>query len=279
MTKINNQVRDDERAFYGSSKIEFENIKIDGPADGESAFKECNKISVENSYFNLRYPFWHNDDLKVNSSEMTDLCRAAVWYCKNVSFFDVKSSGIKAFRECDNVRLDKCSFTSEEIFWKVNKIEVTDSNITGVYAFFSCTGIEIRNIEFKGKYSFQYSKNIHIVNSNLDTKDAFWHSENVLVENCVVKGEYLGWYSKNLTFKNCKIIGTQPLCYASRLKFIDCTFENCDLAFEYSEVNGNIVGDIISIKNPLKGKVSISGKTEMIQDENDKSKGKFVLVK
>lgn len=279
MTKIKDIQIDIERAFYASKEMEFENITIDGPADGESAFKECSNIEVSSSFFNLRYPFWHNNNLKLKDSTMTDLCRAALWYDNDVEIDGVKSNGIKALRECKNIVMVNSEFNSEEIFWKVDNINVKESTICGAYAFLMCSNIELNNVKFKGKYSFQYTKNVHIVNTVLDTKDAFWHADNVLVENCEVKGEYLGWYSNNVTFKNCKISGTQPLCYAKGLKIIDCTFENCDLCFEYSEVEGNIIGDVVSIKNPLSGSIKLSGNTEFIVDENDRSKGKFSLVK
>ena len=132
--------------------------------------------------------------------------------------------------------------------------------------------VEINNIKMSGKYSFQYMKNLIINNSDLNTKDAFWHSKNVLVESSYIKGEYLGWYSNNLTFKNCIIEGTQPLCYCKNLKLIDCEFKNCDLAFEYSEVNGNILGGIDSIKNPLKGSIKIEKRSEIILTKNSKHK-------
>lgn len=279
MKKITNITNDIERAFYNSNDCYFDKINIDGPADGESAFKECSNIEVDNSFFNLRYPFWHNDNLILKNSKMTDLCRAAFWYDNNVTIENVISDGIKALRECKNVKMINSTFNTEEIFWKVDNINIVQSTICGAYAFLMSNNIEIKNMNFKGKYSFQYCHNVHIVDSFLDTKDAFWHSEDVVVENCDVKGEYLGWYSKRLTFKNCKISGTQPLCYASELKFIDCTFENCDLSFEYSDVEGNIIGDIVSIKNPLTGVIKISGNTELIQDENDRSNGNFTLVK
>lgn len=279
MKKVENIKIDVERAFYGSKETQFENISIDGPADGESAFKECSNISVINSYFNLRYPFWHNNSVVISNSTMTDLCRAALWYDENVTINNVKSDGIKALRECKNVSMVNSVFNSEEIFWKVNNISVKSSTIVGPYAFLMSSNIEVSNLTFKGKYSFQYTKNVHIVDSVLDTKDAFWHADNVLIENCVVKGEYLAWYSNNVTFKNCRISGTQPLCYAKGLKIIDCTFENCDLCFEYSEVEGNIIGDVVSIKNPTSGKLVISGETEYIKDENDRSEGNFTLVK
>ncbi|MCQ2086804.1 MAG: DUF3737 family protein [Bacilli bacterium] len=279
MKKISNITNDVERAFYSSKDCSFDNIKIDGPADGESAFKECSDIVIDNSFFNLRYPFWHNTRVVIKNSTMTDLCRAALWYDEDVTIKNVTSDGIKALRECKNVTMVDSTFHTEEIFWKVNNINVVNSTIQGAYAFLMSNNIKITKTHFKGKYSFQYCHNIHITDSVLDTKDAFWHSEDVLVENCDVIGEYLGWYSKRLTFKNCRISGTQPLCYASELKFIDCTFEKCDLSFEYSEVEGNIVGDIVSIKNPLKGVIKISGNAELIQDENDRSNGNFTLVK
>ena len=50
---------DSERALYGSCGIMVRNCKFDGPADGESALKESSDVVVEDSYFNLRYPFWH----------------------------------------------------------------------------------------------------------------------------------------------------------------------------------------------------------------------------
>ena len=95
----------------------------------------------------------------------------------------------------------------------------------------------------------------------------------------MVEGEYLALYANGITFKNCKISGTQPLCYTKGLKFIDCTFKNCDLCFKYSEVKGNIIGDIVSIKNPLSGTIKITGNTEMIVDKYDRSEGRFKLIK
>ena len=77
METIKNQTFDQERALYGSNGIEVVDCAFDGPEDGESAFKEGRDISVENCFFNLRYPFWHDDKLKIRSSEMTELCRAA----------------------------------------------------------------------------------------------------------------------------------------------------------------------------------------------------------
>ena len=53
---IKGQTFDAERALYGSDAVVLENCRFDGPADGESALKECKNVEVKNSFFNLRYP-------------------------------------------------------------------------------------------------------------------------------------------------------------------------------------------------------------------------------
>ena len=72
MRTIQNQTFDAERALYGSSDILVKDCSFDGPADGESAFKECQNVQVEHSFFNLRYPFWHDHGLSIRDSEMTE---------------------------------------------------------------------------------------------------------------------------------------------------------------------------------------------------------------
>ena len=275
---IENITDDTERAFYHTSYMDFHHITIAGPADGESAFKECNNIAVYDSSFSLRYPFWHNTNITLNNCVMADTCRAAFWYDDGLTLNNVKSEGVKAIRECQNIIIKDCDLTSEEFCWRSNNIEVKNSKITGFYAFFECKNVKIENILFKGKYSFQYIENMEIINSTLDTKDAFWHTKNVTVRNSTIIGEYLAWYSENLTLINCHIKGTQPLCYCKNLRIIDCTFEDCDLSFEYSEVNGNIIGDIDSIKNPLSGQLVMEKEPTLIVDENDRSKGQFELI-
>ena len=105
---------------------------------------------------------------------------------------------------------------------------------------------------------------MNIIDSVLDTKDAFWHSKNVTVTDCELNGEYLGWYSEGLTLVNCHITGTQPLCYCKGLKLINCTTEGCDLAFEYSEVDAEIDGHILSVKNPASGRICADSIGEVI---------------
>ena len=51
--EIENQEYDQERALYDSHNVIARNCRFDGPADGESAFKESSDIVAEHCYFNL----------------------------------------------------------------------------------------------------------------------------------------------------------------------------------------------------------------------------------
>lgn len=276
MKIIEKQTLDEERALYGSNGVIINECSFDGPADGESAVKESSDIQVNKCFFNLRYPFWHVHGLTIRNSEMTPLCRAALWYSDHVEVTGTKMHGIKAFRECSDVVIRDCDIISPEFGWSVKNIEMTDSVAESEYFMMRSENITFKNVTFKGKYSFQYIKNAVFENCTFDTKDAFWHGENVIVRNSVVKGEYLAWYADGLTFENCKIIGTQPLCYCKNLKLVDCEMIETDLCFEKSEVEARITTPVLSIKNPLSGTIVVPAVDEIIMDDAN-AKGKIEL--
>lgn len=269
MKVIENQTYDMERALYGCDGVVVENCSFDGPADGESAFKEGSNIEVSHCFFNLRYPFWHDHGLVIRDSEMTELCRAALWYSDHVEITDTKMHGIKALRECSDAVIRNCDIISPEFGWSVRGIRMEDTVAVSEYFMMRSEDLIFRNVNFKGKYSFQYIKNAAFENCVFDTKDAFWHGENVTVKDSVIKGEYLAWYSDGLTLINCKIIGTQPLCYCKNLKLINCEMTDTDLAFEKSEVEATITTKIDSIKNPRSGRICAPGAGEIIMDDED----------
>lgn len=269
MKVIENRAFDEERAFYGERDITVKSCKIDGPADGESAFKECRSVEVTDSVFNLRYPFWHNDKLTIAGSEMTELCRAALWYSNDVGITDTKLYGIKALRECSNVRICGCDIISPEFGWYSRGVEMTDCSAQSEYFMMRSEDLRFSRVELKGKYSFQYIDNSVFEDCVFDTKDAFWHAKNVVIRNSIVKGEYLAWYCENVTFENCRIIGTQPLCYCKNLRLINCEMIGTDLCFEKSEVYAEINSGIISIKNPKSGHISAENVGEIIMDDPD----------
>ncbi len=266
MRIVQKQTFDEERALYGSKDILAKECSFDGPADGESAFKESADIQVEDCFFNLRYPFWHDHRLKIRRSEMTELCRAALWYSDHVELTDTKLHGIKALRECSHVKMHNCDILSPEFGWSVQDIEMEDCTAESEYFMMRSSRLHFKNVQMKGKYSFQYIEDSTFENCQFDTKDAFWHAKNVIVRNSVVKGEYLAWYCENVTFENCKIIGTQPLCYCKGLKLINCEMIDTDLAFERSDVQATVTTPVISIKNPVSGRITVPAVGEIILD-------------
>lgn len=278
MTVIENKTFDEERALYGSAEVTVKHCRFDGPADGESAFKECRDVRVEDCFFNLRYPFWHDEGASIDNCEMTELCRAALWYSNRVEINESKLHGIKALRECSDIKMRDCHIVSPEFGWSVNGIEMKDSFAESEYFMMRSNKLRFDNVTLKGKYSFQYIEDSVFENCNFDTKDAFWHAKNVTVRNSVIKGEYLAWYCENVTFENCKIIGTQPLCYCKGLKLIDCEMIDTDLSFERSEVEATLTAPIVSIKNPLSGHISVPGVGEIIRD-NPNSRGEVIVTK
>ena len=266
-----------ERTLYAISDSEVINCKFEGKEDGESPLKECKNIRVNGCVFKLRYPFWHNDNTFIKNSSFDDTSRAPFWYCNNLSFDNVVCDGVKAVREVNNVNINNSHFHSEEFGWKCNKITLLNSIFEGPYFMFASKNLNMDNCKLYGKYSFQYMDNVRIENSFLKTKDAFWHCENVIVINSVLEGEYIGWYSKNLTLINCKIKGTQPFCYCQKLKLINCEMIDADFAFENSTVNATLKGSLISIKNPIKGRIIVDRVDEIILDEY-KKKGKVEII-
>ena len=279
--RITNQTFDEERALYGISGAEIQGCRFDGPADGESAFKEASDLQVTDCYFNLRYPFWHVTNAVITRSEMTEKCRAALWYDKKITIDGCTMNGIKALRECEDITLKNTIVSSPEFIWKCRNISVENVTINeSEYPFFEVTNLTAKNLRVKGKYSFQYTEDTEITDSVLETKDAFWHSKNVTVRDSVINGEYLGWYSENLRLINCTIAGTQPLCYCKNLVLENCTLKDADLAFEKSSVRASLNGTIISVKNPLSGSISAEDIGEVIIDETcDASKTRITTLR
>lgn len=268
MKVIENQRFDEERALYESDGVTVRECKFDGEADGESAFKESRNIVAEKCFFNLRYPFWHDDKVSLLDCEMTSLCRAPFWYTSDVHIKDSILHGVKAFRECEGVEINNSDIVSTEFGWSTKNITINGGSAEGEYFMLRAENVKLLDMHFKGKYSFQYVSDVVIENCELDTKDAFWHSKNVTVRNSIVKGEYLAWYSENLTLENCTIIGTQPLCYCKGLKLINCEMQGADLAFERSEVEATVTSDVISIKNAYSGSISVRSVGEIIKSDD-----------
>ena len=265
-TEIRGQTFDQERALYNAQRTDIVDCVFAGPADGESVLKEARDITLTGCAFSLRYPLWHVQGFTMEKSTMDELTRAAIWYARDGRITDCTLGGVKAVRECENISLERCTVVSPEFGWKSRGVSLNDTEITAEYIFLDSRDVTLKNVKMKGKYSFQYVENLTIEDSILDTKDAFWHSKNVTVKNSTVKGEYLAWFSDGLTLVNCHITGTQPLCYCKNLKLVNCTMEGTDLSFEYSDVEADVRGHILSVKNPRSGRIFADSVGEVIHD-------------
>lgn len=267
MRIIQDQSFDKERELYGIRETLVKHCVFDGPADGESALKECDQVQVEDCFFNLRYSLWHDRGLVLKNCELTENCRAALWYDSDVSVIDSRLHGIKAFRECRNVSLKGCDIISDEFGWFTDNLSIENCTAESKYFLMKNKHVRANKLEMSAKYSLQYIEDGRFEDCVIDSKDAFWHAKNVTIKNCILGGEYLAWYSEGLTFENCKIIGTQPFCYCKDLTLINCEMVDCDLAFERSSVNASITTPVVSIKNPLSGsRIEVPVVGEIIRD-------------
>ncbi|HCC93856.1 MAG TPA: DUF3737 domain-containing protein [Flavobacteriaceae bacterium] len=273
MKKIENTFYEGERPLYASNDLNLKNVKF---YPGESALKESNNLEVDDCYFMGKYPFWHNKNVRIKNSIFTVYSRAAIWYSKDIQMLNSVVEAPKMFREIDGLDLQDVELlNAQETLWncrniKIKNVEAKDAN----YILMNANYVEIKNLKLQGDYSFQDAKNVVIEDSFLDSKDAFWKTENITVYNSTIIGEYLGWYSKNLRLVNCKIGGTQPLCYAKGLILENCEFlDDCDLAFEYSDVEAEITNHIVSVKNPLSGNIKAKSIGDIIFDDNARNIG------
>ena len=66
-------------------------------------------------------------------SEMTQACRAALWYSDHVEITDTKLHGIKALRKCSDVVIRNCDIISPEFGWSTRGIRMEDTTAVSEY--------------------------------------------------------------------------------------------------------------------------------------------------
>ena len=279
MNLIENKTFDLERALYNIRDSVVKDCTFAGAADGESVLKETRNIVIDGCTFSLRYPIWHAKKYELRNSRLDEKTRAPLWYSDDGIIENTEITGVKALRECRNTVICNCRIESPEFGWKTTGTKISDSSIISEYIFLDAGDVVIDRLDFKGKYSFQYVRDMVIKNSVLDTKDAFWHAKNVTVMDSVINGEYLAWFSEGLTMIRCRITGTQPLCYCKGLKLIDCEMTDCDLSFEYSDVEADIKGHIDSVKNPGSGRIIADSIGEIIKEDSIMESDAQIIVK
>lgn len=271
MELIKDKEFEGERPLFAAHDIKLDNVTVHA---GESALKECRNVESVNCRFEGKYPFWHVDGFTIKDCLFTQGARAALWYSKGLLMTDTMVEAPKMFREMDGIELENVKIPdAQETLWHCRNVKIKNVEVANAdYLFMHSDNIKIEDYRQDGNYSFQYCRNVEIRNAVINSKDAFWNTENVTVYDSELNGEYLGWHSVNLRLVNCRISGTQPLCYAHNLVMENCVMaEDCDLAFEESELNAEVNSVIRSVKNPTTGVIRAKGYGEIIIDENIKA--------
>ena len=257
-----------ERPLFGSTGLRLENVTVHA---GESALKNCRNIEAVDCRFEGKYPFWHVNGFRIDRCEFTPGARAALWYSRGLMMTDTQIDAPKMFREMHNLHIEDVTIPdAQETLWSCRDVKLRNVTVKNAdYLFMHGADIDIENYRQQGNYSFQYCRNVVIRNAVIDSKDAFWETENVTVYDSEITGEYLGWHSRNLRLVRCKVNGTQPLCYCHNLVMEDCTMgDECDLAFEDSDLTADIRSAIVSVKNPRTGFLKALAIGETIIDKN-----------
>lgn len=270
---IENKEYGGERPLYCTHDLCLKSVVIHV---GESALKETRNMEAIGCRFEGKYPFWETRGFKVKDCYFTEGARSALWYSSDLLMEDTLVEAPKMFRRMRGIHLRNVKLpNAQETFWDCDDITLENVEASkGDYMFMHCHDIKIHNLHLNGNYSFQYARNVEIHDSVLNSKDSFWESENVTIYDSVINGEYLAWYAKNLRLVNCHIKETQPLCYVDGLVMENCTMEgDADLAFEYSSVQADIKGHVVSVKNPRTGRIVADSIGEIIIDENIKGPG------
>ncbi len=278
MEIIKNKEFGGERPLYARHDLRIENVTIHA---GESSIKEGSNIEAEECRFEGKYVFWEVYGFRIHNCYFSEGARSSLWYAGDCTMTDCKVDAPKMFRRMNNINIENTVFNNgEEMMWDCDDVTMKNVQVKNCdYIFMHTNNIRIDNYRQDGNYGFQYSKNVEIHNAVINSKDAFWEAENVTLVDCEVNGEYLGWYAKNMKLVRCHLTGEQLLCYVDGLTLEDCTFgKDANLMFEYSTVNGNIKGDVTSIKNPTSGTIIVEGKIgELIMDGNQKQPANAII--
>ena len=265
-----------ERALFMSRGLKIFDTIFD---DGESPLKESRDIELTNCMFKWKYPLWYCRGVRVRDCQWFEMARAGVWYTEDMEVTRAVIEAPKNFRRCRGLVLRDVDMpNAAETLWSCRDVTLENVGVKGDYFAMNCEDVRARNLRLVGNYSFDGARNVMVEDSRLLSKDAFWNSENVTVRDSFISGEYLGWNGKNLTFENCTIESLQGMCYIENLTMRNCKLLNTTLAFEYSTVEADIVGQVDSVINPTSGTIRADAIGELIIEKDKVDPGKTRII-
>lgn len=264
MQEIIQQHLTGERALYQASDSHISYCTF---ADGESPLKESRDLEIDHTLFRWKYPLWYSKNVVMRECTLFDMARAGIWYTDNISVTDSIIEAPKTFRRVNGLLLRNVDMpNAAETLWNCQNIKLENVSAKGDYFAMNSRDISLHNFRLAGNYSFDGCRNVEVHFSRLLSKDAFWNCENVTVYDSFISGEYLGWNSKNVTLVNCTIESLQGMCYIDNLIMKNCRLQDTTLAFEYSQVDVEIVGKVDCVFNPKGGVIRADHIGELIMD-------------
>ncbi len=264
--EINGGVYEGERALYN---LHAANITSAIFKNGESPLKECSDISLVGSIFEWKYPLWYSKNITLTYTTLLEGARSGIWYTDNIRIENSVIQSPKTFRKSKGIYLKNVQLAhANETMWSCDGIELYNCTVAGDYFCLNSSNITAKDITIDGNYAFDHGKNITLENCRIISKDAFWNTENVTLKNCVIIGEYIGWNSKNLTLIDCTVSSNQGFCYIDNLFIRNTRLMNTDLCFELCTLDCEIIGDIVSVKNPISGRIVADNIGEIILDKD-----------
>lgn len=277
MTDYINEYFEGERPLFNEKKANIINTTF---GEGESPLKESRNIKLNGSIFKWKYPLWYSKHVSVEDTIFETMSRSGIWYTDDISIKNSTLQAPKLFRRSNNIDLQNVHFAdAEETMWTCNNIKMDHVQAAGDYFGMNSENIYVDNSSFVGNYIFDGAKNIEVHNSTFVSKDAFWNCDNVTVYDSTINGEYLAWNTKHIHFINCTIESDQGLCYIDDLKMDNCKLLRTDLAFEYcSNIDAEINSDVMSIKNPISGRIHAQSVGKLIFDDPDIDRNKTMIT-
>lgn len=277
MTQYTNTYLEGERALFAEQDAVINGTVFDA---GESPLKESRNIQLNDSIFKWKYPLWYSHHVQADHTTFETMARSGIWYTHDITITNSALQAPKLFRRSSKIRLDHVHFAdAEETMWSCDDIRLTDVQINGNYFGKDSSNFYLDHVDLIGNYCFDGAKNVEAHNSTFVSKDAFWNCENVTLYDSTITGEYLAWNTKNLTLINCTIESNQGLCYIENLTMKNCRLLHTDLAFEYcSDIDAEITSDILSVKNPISGRIQAHGIESLILDTSKIDPSKTQII-
>ena len=105
-----------------------------------------------------------------------------------------------------------------------------------------------------------------------DEERALYNLQDATVRDCTFAGPKDGESAlkeaRNVTLENCAFSLRYPLWHTVGFNLKNCTMEDTDLSFEYSQVEATVKGHIDSVKNPASGFITADSIGQVIWEDS-----------